>query len=313
MRRELKSAGQRGEVALILYASQGAVYGRYGYGPATFAADYSITPGQTAFVPTAGDDGSLTLVNAAEGRQRIPDITNRHACVQPGAIPRAAEHWDGWFERAARPREDMSEGFFVIHQDRDGNDDGFLVYRARPVPAAHGEHISVTVDRLTALTDSSYASLWRFVLSLDLADEVTAAGRSVQEPLRWLLANPRSVRTTGMHDAIWVRLLDIPACLEGRGYSAEGSLTIQVRDAFHPTNAGVYVLQVGPHGARCERSDRDADLVLDVAHLGSVYLGGVSFSELAHGSLVEERRAGALLQADRMFMSSVAPWCTTTF
>lgn len=58
MRRELKSAGQRGEVALILYASQGAVYGRYGYGPTTFAADYSITPSQAAFVPTAQDDGA---------------------------------------------------------------------------------------------------------------------------------------------------------------------------------------------------------------------------------------------------------------
>lgn len=115
-----------------------------------------------------------------------------------------------------------------------------------------------------------------------------------------------------MYEAVWVRLLDVPACLEVRAYFAEGSLTVLVRDAFHPANAGVYSLEVGLGVAWRRQTDRDTDLVLDVAQLGSVYLGGVSFSELAHGTLVEERRAGAP-QSDRMFMSPIAPSSTTNF
>jgi predicted acetyltransferase len=109
------------------------------------------------------------------------------------------------------------------------------------------------------------------------------------------------------------RLTHIPACLEGHRYFAEGSLTILVRDAVCPANVGVYSLEVGLNGACCARTDCDPDLVLDVAQLGSVYLGGVSFGDLAHGTRIEERRAGALLQADRMFLSPIVPWCTTGF
>ena len=121
------------------------------------------------------------------------------------------------------------------------------------------------------------------------------------------------VNTIEVKDGLWVRLLDIPACLEGRRYFHEGSMTVEVHDPFCPSNTETYALETGPNGAHCARTTRSADLVLGVSQLGSVYLGGVSFSELAHGTLVEERRAGALLQADRMFMSPIVPWCTTDF
>jgi predicted acetyltransferase len=313
MRRELECARQRGEIALVLHASEAVIYGRFGYGPATFAADYSIATRGISFVPTVWDSGTLVLVDAAEGRRRIPDIANQHARMQPGSIPRAEAVWDDWFERAQRPLGGMGEGFFVIHQNCDGHDDGFVVYRSREEPSSSGAVINVTVDRLAALSDEAYAALWRYVLELDLAWEVNAGNRRVHEPLRWLLTDPRRLRTTVITDALWVRLVDIPACLEARRYFADGSLTIEVHDPFCPANTGTYTLEVGPGGARCTRTNRGADLALDVANLASAYQGGVSFSELAHGTLVKERRGGTLQQADRMFKSPIEPWCTTGF
>lgn len=305
MRRELDGAEQRGEVALILYASEGEIYGRFGYGPATFAADYSITTSGVRFAPTFQDDGRVTLVDGATGRERIPDIGNRHARVQPGSIPRHSAVWEDWFEA-------MKDGFFAVHQDRQGRDDGYLAYHAKPPPLT-GERATVIVARLAALTDEAYAALWRYVLRLDLVGEVSAGGRPVREPLRWRLTDPRRLRTTASYDGIWVRLLDIPAALGRRRYFAEDSLVMLVDDPFRPANAGCYALEAGPHGARCARADRDADLALDVAQLGSVYLAGVSFAELARGGLVEERRPGAILRADQMFRSPMPPWCTTGF
>lgn len=313
-RREFESARRREEIAAVLYASEGAIYGRYGYSPATFAAHYSITTGWGAFASTIRDSGKLAMVDATEGRRRIPGIANRHARLQPGSIPRAEAHWDDWFEDAQKERDGMSEAFFVLHQDRDGHDDGFVAYRAKGAPLAGKPHRTVvTVTRLTALSDEAYAALWRYVIQLDLTGEIRATNRPPQEPLRWLLTDPRRLRTTSLSDGLWVRLLDVPACLEGRHYVCEGSLTIEVRDAFCSENTGTYSLDAGSNGARCVRTSRKADLVLGVAQLGSIYLGGVPCSELAHGALVEEQRPGALLLADRMFMSPIAPWCTTHF
>ena len=247
-RRELESARQRGEIATILYASEGVIYGRYGYGPATFAADYSIATGRVAFVPTVQDGGTLSLIDVAESRRRIPEVANRHARLQPGSIPRAEANWDDWFEDAQQEQDGMSETFFVIHQDREGHDDGFVAYRSRGASFLTGARASVTVTRLTALTDEAYAALWRYVLQLDLVGEVNAGNRPPQEPVRWLLTDPRLLRTTGMYDALWVRLLDVPACLEGRRYFGEGSLTIQVRDAFCPANTATFRALPVPSG-----------------------------------------------------------------
>ncbi|HZT95651.1 MAG TPA: GNAT family N-acetyltransferase, partial [Chloroflexota bacterium] len=313
MRTELESAKRRGEIALVLYASEGLIYGRFGYGAATFAAEYAITRPGVQFASVERQEDEVRLVDTEEGRRRVPEIANRHACLQPGSIPRLQVDWNSWFDKAQRPSDGRSETFVVIHQDADGHDDGFLAYRSGPRGQWIWQPGTVEVSRLIALSDRAYAALWRYALRLDLVGEITAGSRPVQEPLRWLLADPRRLRTTGIYDALWVRLLDIPACLEGRRYFAEGSLTIQVNDAFYSANQGCYVLEITSGGAVCTRADADPDLALDVARLGSVYLGGVSFSELARGGLIEERRPGALLEADRMFLSPIAPWCTTHF
>ena len=68
---------------------------------------------------------------------------------------------------------------------------------------------------------------------------------------------------------------------------------------------------MGPAGA--ERTTADADLACDVTALGSAYLGGLSFRQLARAGRIEERRAGALARADALFASDRAPWCPEIF
>jgi hypothetical protein len=52
---------------------------------------------------------------------------------------------------------------------------------------------------------------------------------------------------------------------------------------------------------------------LDVQALGSVYLGGFSFAELAGGGRVEEAARGGLRRADDVFRTDAAPWCPEIF
>jgi predicted acetyltransferase len=316
MRHEIESARRRGEIATVLYASEAGIYGRYGYGPATFSASYRVTTGRAFFLPTAPAGGTLRLVDAEEARGRFPEIGNRHARLQPGSMPRSDASWEAWFEGAQHEQDGMSVTFYVLHQGADGADDGFVAYRAgqdRSPGSLSRPSSVVTITRFVTLSDEAYAALWRYVLGLDLVTDVVAPDRPPSEPLRWLLADPRCLRLTDMTDALWLRPLDIPACLAGRRYGAVGALSLQVHDALVSENSGTYILETGPTAARCARSSRRPDLSLGVAHLGSVYLGGASFTELAHAGLVEEHRAGALLEADQMFLSPVVPWCTSEF
>ena len=47
--------------------------------------------------------------------------------------------------------------------------------------------------------------------------------------------------------------------------------------------------------------------------LGSVYLGGFTFAQLARGLRVEELRPGALAVADALFRTDRALWCPEIF
>jgi hypothetical protein len=50
-----------------------------------------------------------------------------------------------------------------------------------------------------------------------------------------------------------------------------------------------------------------------VQALGSAYLGGFSFAELARAELVEEASRGGLARADALFRTEAAPWCPENF
>ena len=52
---------------------------------------------------------------------------------------------------------------------------------------------------------------------------------------------------------------------------------------------------------------------LDVNALGSVYLGGCAFAQLARGLRVEQLRPGALAVADALFRTDRALWCPEIF
>ena len=159
------------------------------------------------------------------------------------------------------------------------------------------------------------------MLDLDLIGRVTAKRRPVDEPLRWRLADPRHLRMVGLDDRLYIRLLDVPAALEARGYRREGRLVLDVvppRDTLdgQPDVApGRWVLDAGPDGASCRaaRAGEDADLRLGVTELGALYLGGFPASSLAAAGRVSELRPGGLDRADGLLATWPAPLTVTGF
>jgi predicted acetyltransferase len=112
-----------------------------------------------------------------------------------------------------------------------------------------------------------------------------------------------------MHDALWIRLVDVGAALSGRAYGGAGSVVLEVSDAVCEWNDGRWKLENG----MCERTDEEPDLALDVSALGSAYLGAVSFTQLHEALRVKELRAGAIGRADALFAWRRLPWCLEIF
>ena len=303
MGRQLSEIHERGEPLAALMAAESIIYGRFGYGIGTIHESWTIDRQHTAYAKPHERRGRISFVGPQEVRKNFPKIFARATVNRPGAVQRPTHRWDQIAEDPEEWRGGASAFFHVVYE-QDGKADGYLGYRTRDD--------KMLVWELMTATDEAHAALWGFCFDVDLISSTKANVRPVDDPLPWMLADPRRLKRSP-YDALWVRLVDVPAALAGRRYMQDGRVVLEVHDEFCPWNEGRYELDGGPDGAVCSASDATPDIVLSAADLATTYLGTARFTTLSHAGGVEERAPGALSTADVMFATELAPWCPYGF
>jgi predicted acetyltransferase len=308
MRSQLDELHARGVPLAGLGASEAGIYGRYGYGPATWDSSWQLARGALRHLAGLDTAGRLELVDAASAREVLPAVQDEARRSQVGDVRPQPGWWrDHTADDAPRGRQ------FVVSSGPDGGLNGYASFRLER-ENRWSSRATVVVDHLAACTGDAYRSLWIYLADLDLTDSVEARGRPEHEPLQWALADSRRLEVTGVRDHLWVRLVDLPQALSGRRYGAEGSVVLEVADRFCPWNQGRWLLESGPDGATCGPAPGPGQdgLRLDVSALGSLFLGGTSVARLAAAGHIQADPA-SLLRANQMFGTGLDPWCSTWF
>jgi predicted acetyltransferase len=311
---EHDAARERGEIVSLLYALDTRIYPRFGYGVACQTAGWSIDVRSTGFHDAAGGRaGSIELIDVDESALELArDIYERCRRGQPGEIWRRPITWRSDFGFAGRAWGDTWSGFLAIHRADDGSPDGFARYHAEQKWEHRQPQSVIVADDLHALTPDAEVALFRFLVADELVRTVRIERRTPTDRLPWLLTNPRAAETFDAGDGLWVRLHDVPAALAARTYDREGRVVVECVDGEGERRVRV-ALDAGPDGARAVETDRTADLTVGLAALGAAYLGGTRLRDAVIASGVDEHRAGALDDADRLFARRDAPWCSTFF
>jgi predicted acetyltransferase len=295
----------RGEPVALLTASEGGIYGRFGFGVAAHRAELELTKAG-AVVLGSDDGGSVELVAAPEASETLAPLFDASRVQFAGDVNRPM--W--WWEAHLTPKKGERLPFVAVRRDANGRTDGYALYDLR---SEDGRRVARLHD-LVALSPSAHTGLWRYLVGIDLVAAIIADHAAVDAPVRFLLGDPRQVRVTRVVDMLWARLLDVGAALAARTYGADDEIAIRVVDADVPSNEGTWVLGSTGGVTTCERDDRaPAALGLDVAALGAAWLGDTSFAALATAGRVDEHAAGVVIRADRLFSSRPAPHCRTHF
>lgn len=303
MRAQLAAFADAGEPVATLRASEAVIYGRFGYGVATRARTAVIRSPAGVRRVAVRPAGEVRLIDRSEAERVLPEIYSRIGLPRSGMIDRPAV----WWRAALRRPVEGADQQFVVHRGPDG-DNGFAVYRVVRERGS-GLRAALVVDDLHAAEPAALVGLWRFLLGVDLIQEVRGRVRPLDEPVEWLLSDRRVCETTSVDDEAWLRLVDVPAALAARGYRAAEPVVIEVRDELLPANAGRY--RISPTGAA--RTREPADLTVGVGALGSLYLGDVRPSTLALVGAITTHNGTALSRADRLFAADDIPWCGTFF
>ena len=304
--RALMAEQHRGFVAdglavSLLTASEGSIYGRFGYGIATEHRGVEITRRRATFRADVSDPGGVRQVGTAELRRSAPEIHRRWAAQTPGALSRSDIWWDRLLADREQHRGGASALFHLVHAD------GYVSYRID-----HASRTCRVVGMATA-TDEAYVALWRTLLALDLVETVSAWSLAAAEPLQFLLADPRQVRTVSQYDGMWARVLDVPAALSARRYSAEVDVVLDVRDPFLD-RGGRFRLRGGPDSAECVPADGGAPVVgIEMAALGSLLFGGAHAGSLARAGLLAADDDAALHRLATAFRGERTPQHGTEF
>jgi predicted acetyltransferase len=308
MRALIDANHARGEPVAYLWATEDTIYGRFGFGLASFTAEIDLPRERSAFRAPFSSFGRVRLVPLGTAEELLAPIYERVAVETPGMFERNSAWWQ--IRTLADPewRRRGNGDLQCAVLEHEGRATAYALYRINPAFQRGTQTGSVAVVEAIAASPEATRGIWRYLLDIDWMARVKADLLPLDHPLLLLMAEPRRLGFT-LRDGLWVRLVDIGTAMAARSYQARGSLVIDVSDEFCPWNAGCW--RVGSEGV--ERTEDAPGLRCDVSALGSVYLGGFTWSQLARALWVQELAPGAIAHADRVFQAATAPWCPEIF
>jgi predicted acetyltransferase len=302
----IDEAVEREEPVASLFASETAIYGRFGFGVGALSVTYGI---DTLRIRPR-DPVDVRLVEEAtpqEAYEQWPAIHRRVGDERGGFTGMTPAHWrlatledpPSW-AGGASPRR-------LVHVPGRG----YARYRVK------GEEVDllpageVQLAELVATDAEAEAALWQHCCGVDLTTKVQAHVRPIDDALPELVTDRLALHPRG-GPPFYVRILDLARCLTSRRYDAESGTVLEVVDPDGRAGGRV-ALEVGPDGASCHPTDRNPDVVLPVDVVPALWLGAIRATTLVRARRLEERWDGAAAALDRLFAVERAPWTTFVF
>jgi predicted acetyltransferase len=292
------------EPIAVLWASEGRIYPRFGYGMASHRLSLSIETREVQ-LPEPAEPGRVTTVPVAQARPQLERLYESARPDHPGWSHRDERWWSYRLADQPARRGGSTELRVALHEGAAGVD-GYALWRTRSDWSMSGPNGEVNVLEVVATSPDGYLALWRFLLSIDLTRWAKLWMAGPAEPILFLTNEPRRLGAV-YGDGLFVRITDLPAALTTRRYAAPVDVVLEVDDPLLTANAGRWRLTADEQKATCTRTDEPADLACGIGELGAAYLGGTSLAALATAGRVRELRPETLARAAIAFGWHHAP------
>lgn len=310
MAAHLDDVREREEPLAGLWASDSAIYGRFGFGCAAQGCLITVDREHSDFHRLAPSSSPVRMVTSEEAKSLLPPFFDRRRLDTPGFFARDEAWWEKRIFRDPSDQRDGATAYRYAVTETNGGVAGFAQYRFKENwDGGHG-HGQLRISQLVASDPTSWAGLWRFVLDHDLTGKIVAYDRPVDDPLLEFLAGRRRAKVEP-GDSLWIRVVDVGRALEGRAYLAPVSVVAQVHDPLDGASS-VWALDLSPDGSEVTPSHKTPGVTIDAEDLGACFMGWSRFATLGRVGRVEGDPA-TLQTMDRAFTWSPAPWCPEIF
>ncbi|MGB0102409.1 MAG: GNAT family N-acetyltransferase [Nocardioides sp.] len=305
---DLADAAERGLPLAALTATEGTIYGRFGFGIASRLAHVEVdTTARFALRADAGD-GVIELVEPEEAWPAVQAVFARFHQQTRGSVERP-QFYEATLTGRFHPETHESDPSLraAVHLGADGEPDGYVHYR---ISSVDGRRCADVAD-LVAVHPTTYLRLWRLLADLDLVERVRWRRAPLVDPLPWSLVDPYVARVTKVEDLLWLRVLDVVRALEARPWGADGETVLEVDDPLGYAAGRWRVSTVSGRAAVAATTD-PPDLRLTADTLASLHLGGTTAANLAAAGRLDGE-ATAVTRFAAMADAGPTPYCITGF
>ncbi len=313
MQHALALMREQGQPLSSLWTPHPTLYRRYGWMIASSALRYSFHPKDIAPANAAQPEGSAYRVTE-EGWPAVADVYGRFAAPRNGYLDRDERWWKEAFFRRLHD-EKRRPNDVAVWADGKGQPRGYLAYfssRERHLDGPPTDRLAI--QEFAALDSTAYLGLLRYLLTHDLAEEITWFG-PIDEPFTVAITEPGRVKREHYY-GFMLRIVDLEKAVAARPPAAEapeGSFTVYIADLSAPWNGGLWRIEGSGGRLAATRADGTPDLSTDAAAFAAMYNGFLRPSEAARSGLAEVSNPEAAALADRMLAADYPPYSSEFF
>ena len=296
---------ERGQSVAGLWASQAAIYRRYGFAQMGANRSYQVDTVDLNLLQEPTLPYMVKRYAEAQALPQMKSVYQAFAAQRFGYLHRSSAIWRNTI---LGPTTESGPLWSVV-VSRDQQPLAYAIYTLRGDKVPHAARSQEIVLRDLAWIDiDAYKAVWQYLAAHDLVGRISWANAPVDDPLMELLHEPRMLHTKD-NEGSWFRVVDVATALASRGYDTEGELVIEMEpDDLAPWNDGRWLLQTSPSGSVVSKTAKDPHLRLSAAALSAAFTGSRSISQLSQWGLasIEESQR---LSADAIFATRYAAHC----
>lgn len=306
---------EQGRALAALKSSEAAIYGRFGYGVATRELMTTFGQGTTFAAPRAVEavaEATTTRMTTVdpEHAERLHTLSRRCGRIAAGQVVRTVEDFRRLLTDIPQTRGER-EPARLLWATRDGEDVGCAWFHRTPKWSNGAPDGQIGVVFVLTTDPGARLALARRLTTFDLM-AATEYWITLDDPLVLWRAGERP-HGAGVSDDLWLRIVDLEAAVAERGHAADLDLTVEVRDAILPDNAGIWRWTARDGTGALARHEGPADLALDIGDLATLWLGDQTVGARALAGYVTERRSGAVDELDAALRTPTLPITSLNF
>jgi len=308
MTQALEEQREQGQSVATLWASQAAIYQRYGFAAMGANRHYSIDTQDVRLIPGVGKERPVRRYSASEPLAALKQVYQGFVAERFGYLHRATSLWHGTVFSTNHEEDGTPKWTAVAYDDADVPL-AYVVYSLESDKVSHasrGQQISI--HDLAWIDAEGYQAIWRFLAMHDLVGRIVWSNAPTDDPLIHLLEEPRMLHMQD-HEGSWLRIVDAEQALCGRGYQQDGEVVLQIEgDTIAPWNNRCVRFTVLDGQGHISSTNQNPQVVMPIRSLAAAFSGTVRPTALADAGLAQGE-VEHLAVLDRMLSTRHAAHC----